>query len=110
MSTLGGVTRVDHVSLRTAAGDVRSVRDDVEALLRRLRGVVTQDLGPAWQGAAAGAFQKLMERWDADARDVQEALGAIADLLDTSAVAHRVNDEEQQAVLDKIHAALSPGR
>ncbi|MBA3489124.1 MAG: WXG100 family type VII secretion target [Longispora sp.] len=107
---MSGATRVDHVSLRTAAVDVRSVRADVDGLLRQLRGVVTQDLGPAWQGAAAGAFQKLMERWDADARDVQEALSAIADLLDTSAVTHQVNDEEQQAVLDKIHAALSPGR
>jgi WXG100 family type VII secretion target len=109
MSGSGG-THVDHASLHTAAGDVRAARGDVDGLLRRLRGVVAEELGPAWQGAAAGAFQKLMERWDADARNLQESLGAIADLLDDSGTMHRVNDEEQQAVLDRIHAALSPHR
>src|SRR5689334_22198151 len=110
MSFQGNGMNVDHASLHAAARDVRSVRGDVDGLLSRLRGVVADELGPAWRGAAATAFQKLMEQWDADAKTLQHSLSAIADLLDKSGNTHQVNDEEQQAVLDKIHGVLSPGR
>jgi WXG100 family type VII secretion target len=110
MSAPGSGMNVDHASLHAAANDVRTVRSDVDGLLSRLRRVTTDELGPAWSGAAATAFQKLMERWDTDAKALQQSLSDIADLLDKSGTTHRVNDEDQQAALDKIHHALSPSR
>jgi WXG100 family type VII secretion target len=98
---------VNHASLHTAAGDVRTTQEEVEAELKKLWNTV-DDLAIAWKGQASGGFQKLMQRWTEDTNKLQKALGDIADLLDKSGTAHQVTDEEQQQMLDKFHSALNP--
>ncbi|WP_018351001.1 WXG100 family type VII secretion target [Longispora albida] len=102
--------RVGHDTLHASAGEVRSARSEVDGLLGKIKGVVVGDLGPAWKGQAAGAFQKLMEQWDIEAKDLLKALSDIADLLDKSGTKHQVNDEEQGQQMNKILGALSPHR
>jgi WXG100 family type VII secretion target len=102
-----GPMQVDHATLHTAANDVRSTRDDIQGDLTKLETLVQQDLASAWQGAAAGSFQQLMQRWSDDSKTLLRAMDDIADLLDKSGRQHQHNDEEQQQMLDKIHSALN---
>jgi WXG100 family type VII secretion target len=103
-----GPFEVDHSTLHTAANDVRTVRSEVDADLKRLWAVV-DDLAVAWQGQASTGFQSLINRWDGDAKKLLLALDDIATLLDRSGTTHQVNDEQQQEMLDRIHATLNPG-
>ncbi len=103
-----GPIQVDHATLHAAANDVRAVRADVDTQLKNLWTVV-DDLAIAWQGQASGGFQRLMERWNTDAKNLVNAMDNIAGLLDKSGTTHQVNDEQQQQALDRIHAALNPG-
>ncbi|KIR64861.1 WXG100 family type VII secretion target [Micromonospora harpali] len=98
---------VDASTLHTAANDVRSTRGDVDGELKKLWNVV-DDLAMAWKGQASSGFQQLMLRWNEDTAKLLTAMDNIADLLDKSGTTHQVNDEEQQQMLDKFHAALNP--
>ena len=69
---------------------------------------VVDDLAIAWKGQASAGFQQLISRWDTDVRKLLGAMDNIAGMLDTSGTRHQVNDEEQQQVLDRIHATLNP--
>ncbi|MFI2709228.1 WXG100 family type VII secretion target [Micromonospora sp. NPDC018662] len=98
---------VSAASLHTAASDVRSTRSDVDGELKKLWNVV-DDLAMAWKGQASTGFQSLMTRWTEDTNKLLTAMDNIADLLDKSGTTHQVNDEDQQQMLDKFHAALNP--
>jgi WXG100 family type VII secretion target len=98
---------VESGSLHRAASDVRSTRSEVDAELRKLWGVV-DDLAIAWKGQASAGFQQLMTRWNEDTGKLLSAMDSIADLLDQSGTTHTVNDQEQQQMLDRFHAALNP--
>ncbi|MBB5829207.1 WXG100 family type VII secretion target [Micromonospora carbonacea] len=86
---------------------MRSTRGDVDGELKKLWNVV-DDLAMAWKGQASSGFQQLMLRWNEDTAKLLTAMDNIADLLDKSGTTHQVNDEEQQQMLDKFHAALNP--
>lgn len=104
---MGNNMQVDHTTLHTAAGDVRSTRDQIQSDLSRLEALVQQDLASAWQGSAATSFQQLMQRWHTDSKTLMQAMNDIAGLLDKSATNHQMNDEHQQQMIDKIHSALN---
>jgi WXG100 family type VII secretion target len=97
---------VDYATLHAAAADVRSVRQEVDGELGKLRGVVDM-LAGAWQGAAGAGFQNLMSRWDGDSRKLMEAMSAISDMLDESGTSHQVTDDEQQQVMNRFTSALN---
>jgi len=103
----GGPFLVDAATLHKAAGDVRSTRADVDGDLKRLGGVI-DDLAVAWQGQASAGFQSLMVRWNGDVAKLLGALDNIADLLDKGGTTHQVNDEEQNAMINKFNSALNP--
>lgn len=98
---------VDGATLHQAANDVRSTRSDVDGDLSRLRGMVDQ-LANAWRGQAGVGFQNLMQRWDQDTAKLLNALDNIGELLDQSGTQHEVNDESQQAEMNRIASALNP--
>lgn len=98
---------VDGATLHQAANDVRATRSDVDGDLSRLRGLVDQ-LASAWRGQAAVGFQNLMQRWDQDTAKLLAALDNIGELLDQSGTQHEVNDEAQQAEMNRIASALNP--
>src|SRR5262245_4523829 len=102
-----GPIEIDHATLHTAANDVRAVRSEVDTELKKLWNVV-DDLAIAWKGQASAGFQSLITRWDGDVKNLLTAMDNIASMLDTSGTRHQVNDEEQQQVLDRIHATLNP--
>lgn len=68
-------TSVD--TMNQSASGVDDVNAQVQAELARLRGVVESVAG-VWRGEAQVAFQGLMQRWDESARELSQALDAIA--------------------------------
>ena|SRR5256885_8281501 len=98
--------QVDHVTLHTAAKDVRNIRAEVDGELVKLWNTV-DELAVAWQGRASAGFQQVMTRWDGDVKKLLHAMDQIADLLDKSANTHQANDDQQEQLLNKFHAALN---
>jgi WXG100 family type VII secretion target len=98
--------QVDHVTLHTAAKDVRSTRAEVDGELAKLRSTV-EELAAAWQGRAAAGLQQVVTRWDGDVKKLLQAMDQIADLLDKSGNTHQANDEQQEQMLNKFHSALN---
>jgi 6 kDa early secretory antigenic target len=74
------VYSVDSDAVLSATAAVRGTSDritsDTQAMLSQLG-----QLQSSWTGAAAGAFQSVIDRWRAMQHDVQEALDAISAAL-----------------------------
>jgi WXG100 family type VII secretion target len=98
---------VDAATLSQAAKDVRSVKGDVAADLTKIRGYAQGEIAAGWKGDAGLAFQKLMQEWDTNSRDLLAALEGIADLLDKAGSHHLANDQNNQQALGKIMSALN---
>jgi WXG100 family type VII secretion target len=91
--------------MRRAAGQVRQVNEQVQAVLAQLR----SQLGPlaaAWRGEAATAFAGLLRRWDADARQLGQALSGIAEAIDGSAAGYQRAEGAHRQSLTAITSAL----
>ena len=101
-----GEQRVDHVSLRTVAGDIRTAHEDVDILLGNVRNAATQILS-RWRGQAASAFGNLYTRWDQDTTKLTGAMDEIAALLEKSAQMHQMNDEESRQALAGIDTSVT---
>ncbi|MCG8921146.1 WXG100 family type VII secretion target [Lentzea sp. CC55] len=87
--------------LTALAKHIISVDNDTQGTLRNVRNTVS-GLQGIWVGAAANAFNQLMERFDTDAMKLQEALRAIAEQMDSSAVAYAQQEEEATQLSSSI--------
>ncbi|MBF4552932.1 WXG100 family type VII secretion target [Corynebacterium suicordis] len=76
--------KTDVQTMNTAASNVDRVNADVQGELRRLQGVV-DDIAASWKGEAQNSFAGLMQRWNDNARDLQDALNSIAENLRANA-------------------------
>jgi WXG100 family type VII secretion target len=94
------VEEMERASRQVATVD-EQVQSDLSALRSRLL-----PLSGAWQGEAAGAFHRLMERWDADAKALGEALRTIGRSIDSSGAGYRAHEEQHAAGMSSIRAAL----
>ena len=66
------------------AGRVDNTNDEVSAELTRLQGVVDQ-VRASWTGSAQVSFDNLMNRYDASAQQLQEALISISENIRSNA-------------------------
>jgi 6 kDa early secretory antigenic target len=98
---------MDPATLRKAANDIRTTKDEVDGQLKALWGVV-DDLAAAWLGDASTAFYKLMERWNTDTTNLTNAMTNIAALMDDGSVKGEANDQEQAAMMNKFNGVLNP--
>jgi WXG100 family type VII secretion target len=90
-----------HQELVGAAKDIVSTNGNVQGVLGQLGGTI-DGLSGAWQGGAAIAFQKLMERFREDADKLQKALLDIAEQMDGSAATYIQQEEEQAQEMSAI--------
>jgi ESAT-6 family protein len=91
--------------MERAGGHVLSVNESVQAELAALRA----QLGPLaglWQGLAAAEFAKLMQRWDTNARALNDALHAIGESIQASGRSYVQQEDAQAAGMSSITAAL----
>jgi ESAT-6 family protein len=98
---------MDPATLRKAANDIRTTKDDVDGQLKALWGVV-DDLAAAWLGEASKGFNELMKRWNDDTVRLTSAMTSIADLMDDGSLKGEVNDQEQAAMFNKFNGAINP--
>lgn len=103
MNNTGFATTTEE--MERAGRHVQSVNEAVQADLRALRGQL-EPLRGVWRGAASVQFAQLMERWDTDARLLNEALRSIGEAIHGSAITYRAQDEAQSSSLSSITAAL----
>ncbi|AMY19624.1 WXG100 family type VII secretion target [Rhodococcoides corynebacterioides] len=80
-------------TMQVTAGKVDQLTLEVKALLDQLRGDVAS-VGGSWEGAAAVAFQSVMNSWDTSANKLQVALGAIGDSIKASGTAYAAAEDD----------------
>lgn len=90
-----------------ASRKVATVNGEVQSELTGLRERLAP-LAGAWTGAAAIAFTRLMERWDTDARALNDALSSIGGAIGSSGVSYAQAEEQQAGAMSAIGAALNP--
>ncbi|MGI9001584.1 MAG: WXG100 family type VII secretion target [Pseudonocardia sp.] len=91
--------------MERAGRHVLSVNEAVQTDLSTLRARL-EPLAGVWRGLAAAEFVKLMARWDADARSLNEALRSIGEAIHGSARTYQQQDDQQSGGLSSIRAAL----
>ncbi|MGW6931287.1 WXG100 family type VII secretion target [Lentzea sp. NPDC054927] len=75
------------------AKQILDVDASTQGTLRSVANTVETVKG-TWRGSAATAFGALMERFNADAAKLQEALRGIAEQMDKSSVTYAQQEEE----------------
>ncbi len=91
--------------MQQAARHVNDVNDRVQGQLSSLMSGLAP-LEGAWQGPAATAFQTLIQRWNEDARRLNQALQGIGEAIQGSARTYGQQEEEQAAAMNRITEAL----
>ncbi|WP_158844786.1 WXG100 family type VII secretion target [Saccharothrix deserti] len=91
-----------------AAKDIVSTNEGVQNILAQLRNTV-DGLSSAWVGSAADAFNKLIQRFDEDAKKLQDALLAIAEQMDETATTYVQEEEAQSQEMSQIAGRLGGG-
>ncbi|SDD47857.1 WXG100 family type VII secretion target [Actinokineospora iranica] len=88
-----------------AAVDVDNVNEEGRNALGSLRSNL-EPLRDNWKGAASTAFATLMERFDADAAKLHDALAGISEQLKASNEAYARQEEEASSSLSNITNVL----
>jgi len=91
--------------LSALAKHIVDVDNDTQGTLRNVRSTV-DGLRSAWRGGAAEAFNRLMDRFDEDARRLQEALRGIAEQMDATSVTYVKQEEEATQLSSGIEGRL----
>ncbi len=77
------VFSIDSDAVAAATGAIRATSGRIESDTATLSAQLTQ-LQSSWTGGASVAFQGVVERWRAAAREVESALTDIGTALDTA--------------------------
>ena len=88
-----------------AATDVDNVNQQSQDALRSL-GSQLAPLEGTWKGQASVAFRTLMERYNADAQKLHDALQGISEQLKGSSQSYAQQEEESSSSLSNISNVL----
>ena len=88
-----------------AAVDIDNINEESQNALSSLRGAL-EPISHSWKGQAARAFATLIERYDADARKLHDALGGISEQLKASNAAYVQQEEASSSSLSNISNVL----
>jgi WXG100 family type VII secretion target len=91
--------------MQKAASQIRQTSDELNGELRSLLSQI-EPLSSAWKGAAASAFQQLMERWHTDAAKLTQALAGIAEAMDSSQQAYSSSEDQNRSQIANIMSGL----
>jgi WXG100 family type VII secretion target len=91
--------------MQAAAHHVDEVNNSVQGQLSALRNQLTP-LAGAWKGQAALAFTTLMDRWNTDAVQLNNALKEIGEQIRGSGTTYAQADETEHQTYSKIGHAL----
>ena len=85
---------------------VSDVRTDIQGLLSTLKGDVDGIRG-GWEGSAAIAFHNLMERWDASATKLGQALEGISENIKANSVQFDTTQQDHTASITNVASSLN---
>lgn len=105
MAGAGYGTQLDQ--MRTSAQHVFDVNDSVQAELQQL-GAALDALLSQWRGDAASAFGNVRMRWDAEARNLNEALRGIGETLVAGHADYSTRQSSQSDSFSRIGGTLNP--
>jgi WXG100 family type VII secretion target len=88
-----------------AGAHVFGVNDNVQGDLQRMRAQL-EPLAGLWQGLAATEFVKLMQRWEANAASLNQALRGIGESIKDSGRTYQQQEDAQAASMSSISTVL----
>lgn len=94
--------------LKKAAQNMENTNQALQANISQLGNVLASTQG-AWQGQAATAFHNLMERFQTDAKQLNDSLNQIAEQVTGSANEYTRQEEESSQSLSKLTQTLGGG-
>lgn len=95
----------DQAALDRAAGQMLSTNEELMSALQKMASEL-QPLQSAWQGEAATAFHNLIERFQTDAKQMNDALDQIANNVSQNAKQYMQQEQEQQQSMSSIMNTL----
>lgn len=84
-----------------AAVHVGTVNEEIAALLATLLAQL-EPIASTWKGAASSAFQNLHQRWNADARKLNAALGGISESLSGTHRRYSAAEESNTTAVNRV--------
>ncbi|NUP48547.1 MAG: WXG100 family type VII secretion target [Catenulispora sp.] len=84
-----------------AAVHVGTVNEEIAVLLSTLLAQL-EPIAATWKGAASSAFQQLHQRWNADARKLNGALGGIAESLSGTHRRYSAAEEANTTAVNRV--------
>ena len=97
---------------KTGADELQKAGQQMEQTNQQLMGNLSKLAGECeqirgtWNGAAATAFTNLMERFQSDAKNLNDSLNSISEAVTGNANAYRQQEQEAQDSISKITSAL----
>lgn len=88
------------------AAQIDQVSQSVAGQLQQLMNQI-EPLGAEWKGLAANAFQNLIQRWNADAVKLTQALSEISDMMKQSGTNYANNEQNVQSSIAGILGGIS---
>ncbi|NBH07816.1 WXG100 family type VII secretion target [Amycolatopsis sp. SID8362] len=85
-----------------AEGRVTEVRAGMDSNLSTLRDRI-EATRAGWQGEAQKAFDHVMQRFDEDARGMNQALQKIAELLKEAGSKYERSEQQQQEIMQAVN-------
>jgi WXG100 family type VII secretion target len=106
--SLGGVSggyNTDVDVMDAAAKKVDAVNNQIQGQLKTLRGQV-EATRSEWKGPAAAKFQSMMESWDKDAKQLNDALQSISQRMKSNRTGYAMAEQAVGDAMSKIQGRL----
>jgi len=91
--------------MNKAAQSVQQTVTEIQAEMSSLQGNL-EPVASAWQGAAASAFQQLMERFHADGQKLTQALDAIGEALGANSKNYSATEDSNASSITSLLSSL----
>ncbi|MFI5758865.1 WXG100 family type VII secretion target [Streptomyces sp. NPDC051569] len=98
---MAGQFQVTEDELRVLSGKIDTVRGQVQGEISRLNGVIDQ-IASGWKGQAASSYQQLQNRWNEDAKRMNDILSDIKEAVDSTRTNYSASEEQQNSEISKI--------
>lgn len=102
---MAGSFNTDAATMQKAGQQVQQVSDEIGQELRSLLNQL-EPVASSWKGAAASAFQQLMQRWQEDASKLTQALQGIAEMLDSTNKNYTQVEDSNSSQIGQILSGL----
>ncbi|MGL4306990.1 MAG: WXG100 family type VII secretion target [Mycobacteriaceae bacterium] len=103
---MAGTVGTNLEQMEATAKKVAQVNDEVQALLRGLKGKI-DGVGSAWQGNAQSAFMNVSARWDEQAQKLNQSLLAISENISANGKQFASTQEDHVSALNNAGGSLN---